>query len=33
MFTGLLGQLLNSLIPILVQMIIAAMFGGVGTTN
>jgi hypothetical protein len=33
MFTGLLGSLMSSLLPILVQLLIAAMFGGTGTTN
>lgn len=33
MFTGLLNSLLSSLIPLLFQLILAAMFGGTGTTN
>lgn len=33
MFTGLLGSLMSSIIPLLFQMLIAAMFGGTGTTN
>ena len=32
MFTGMLGSLLSSFLPLLIQMIIAALFGGTGST-
>lgn len=33
MFTGLLSSLMSSIIPLLIQMILAAMFGDTGTTG
>lgn len=33
MLTGLFGSLLSSLLPLLIQILITAMFGGTGTTS